>query len=129
MKDNLYHYRATVVRVVDGDTVDVMLELGFNVSLKERVRLYGINAPEARTRDKSEKVKGLAAKDFVVEWTEDHADEIVIVTRIDKRGKYGRVLGTIMTESGENLNELMIKEGHAVEYFGGKRKRHTTGAQ
>jgi micrococcal nuclease len=123
MKDNLYHYRATVVRVVDGDTVDVMLELGFNVSLKERVRLYGINAPESRTRDKSEKVKGLAAKDFVVEWTEDHADEIVIVTRIDKRGKYGRVLGTIMTESGENLNELMIKEGHAVEYFGGKRKR------
>ena len=123
MKDNLYHYRATVVRVVDGDTVDVMLELGFNVSLKERVRLYGINAPESRTRDKLEKVKGLAAKDFVVEWTEDRADEIVIVTRIDKRGKYGRVLGTIMTESGENLNELMIKEGHAVEYFGGKRKR------
>jgi|TARA_Y100000310_G_scaffold280419_1_gene300143 micrococcal nuclease len=123
MKDNLYHYRATVLRVVDGDTVDVMLELGFNVSLKERVRLYGINAPESRTRDKLEKVKGLASKDFVVEWTEDHADEIVIVTRIDKRGKYGRVLGTIMTESGENLNELMIKEGHAVEYFGGKRKR------
>ena len=58
-----------------------------------------------------------------MEWTEDRADEIVIVTRIDKRGKYGRVLGTIMTESGENLNELMIKEGHAVEYFGGKRKR------
>jgi micrococcal nuclease len=123
MKDNLYHYRAKVLRVVDGDTVDVMLELGFNVSLKERVRLYGINAPESRTRDKLEKVKGLAAKDFVVEWTEDRADEIVIVTRIDKRGKYGRVLGTIMTESGENLNELMIKEGHAVEYFGGKRKR------
>jgi micrococcal nuclease len=123
MKDNLYHYRAKVLRVVDGDTVDVMLELGFNVSLKERVRLYGINAPESRTRDKSEKVKGLAAKDFVVEWTEDHADDIVIVTRIDKRGKYGRVLGTIMTESGENLNELMIKEGHAVEYLGGKRKR------
>jgi micrococcal nuclease len=123
MKDNLYHYRAKVLRVVDGDTVDVMLELGFNVSLKERVRLYGINAPESRTRDKSEKVKGLAAKDFVVEWTEDRADDIVIVTRIDKRGKYGRVLGTIMTESGENLNELMIKEGHAVEYLGGKRKR------
>lgn len=123
MKDNLYHYRATVVRVVDGDTVDVMLDLGFNVSLKERVRLYGINAPESRTRDKAEKVKGLAAKDFVVEWTEDHADDIFIVTRIDKRGKYGRILGTIMNESGENLNELMIKEGHAVEYFGGKRKR------
>jgi len=123
MKDNLYHYRATVVRVVDGDTVDVMLELGFNVSLKERVRLYGIDAYESRTRDLEEKARGLKAKDFVVEWTEDHADEIVIVTRIDKRGKYGRVLGTIMTESGENLNELMIKEGHAVEYFGGKRKR------
>ena len=123
MQDNLYHYRATVVRVVDGDTVDVMLDLGFNVSLKERVRLYGINAPESRTRDKAEKVKGLAAKDFVVEWTEDHADDIFIVTRIDKRGKYGRILGTIMNESGENLNELMIKEGHAVEYFGGKRKR------
>ena len=123
MKDNLYHYRAKVLRVVDGDTVDVMLELGFNVSLKERVRLYGIDAYESRTRDLEEKARGLKATDFVVEWTEDHADEIVIVTRIDKRGKYGRVLGTIMTESGENLNELMIKEGHAVEYFGGKRKR------
>jgi len=118
---NLYNYRAEVLRVVDGDTVDVMLDLGFSVSLKERVRLYGINAPESRTRNKAEKIKGLAAKDFVIEWMEKHGNKIVVNTIIDKRGKFGRILGTITNEVGENLNDLMVEEGHAVKYFGGKR--------
>ena len=119
--DNLYCYRATVLRVVDGDTIDVMLDLGFSVSLKERIRFYGINAPESRTRDADEKVRGLAAKAFVILWTEAHADEITIRTRIDKRGKYGRILGEIINAAGECLNDLMSEQGHAVAYFGGKR--------
>lgn len=119
--DNLYCYRATVLRVVDGDTIDVMLDLGFSVSLKERIRFYGINAPESRTRDADEKVRGLAAKAFVILWTEAHADEITIRTRIDKRGKFGRILGEIINAAGVCLNDLMIEQGHAVAYFGGKR--------
>ena len=119
--DNLYCYRATVLRVVDGDTIDVMLDLGFSVSLKERIRFYGINAPESRTRDADEKVRGLAAKAFVILWTEAHADENTIRTRIDKRGKFGRILGEIINAAGVCLNDLMIEQGHAVAYFGGKR--------
>ena len=119
--DSLYCYRATVLRVVDGDTIDVMLDLGFSVSLKERIRFYGINAPESRTRDADEKVRGLAAKAFVILWTEAHADEITIRTRIDKRGKFGRILGEIINAAGVCLNDLMIEQGHAVAYFGGKR--------
>ena len=119
--DNLYCYRATVQRVVDGDTIDVLLDLGFNVSLKERIRLYGINAPESRTRDAAEKVRGLAAKDFVIQWAEAHAGQITIRTRIDKRGKYGRILGEVINSAGECLNDVMIEQGHAVEYLGGKR--------
>ena len=119
--DSLYCYRATVLRVVDGDTIDVMLALGFSVSRKERIRFYGINAPESRTRDADEKVRGLAAKAFVILWTEAHADEITIRTRIDKRGKFGRILGEIINAAGVCLNDLMIEQGHAVAYFGGKR--------
>ena len=119
--DSLNCYRATVLRVVDGDTIDVMLDLGFSVSLKERIRFYGINAPESRTRDADEKVRGLAAKAFVILWTEAHADEITIRTRIDKRGKFGRILGEIINAAGVCLNDLMIEQGHAVAYFGGKR--------
>lgn len=119
--DSLYCYRAHVQRVVDGDTIDVMLDLGFNVSLKERVRLYGIDAYESRTRDAAEKVRGLAAKDFVIQWADDHAGQITIRTRIDKRGKYGRILGEVINAAGECLNDVMIEQGHAVEYLGGKR--------
>jgi micrococcal nuclease len=119
--DSLYCYRATVLRVVDGDTIDVMLDLGFSVSLKERIRFLGINAPESRTRDADEKVRGLAAKAFVIQWAAAHADGITIRTRIDKRGKYGRILGEIINAAGECLNDLMIEQGHAVAYFGGKR--------
>ena len=120
----MYQYRvAKVVKVVDGDTVDVLIDMGFDIKYKSRVRLYGINAPESRTRDKAEKRRGMAAKKRLKELLK--TDELIIATRLDKKGKYGRVLGTFLAKHGSkrlDVNDTLVKEGHAVEYFGGKRK-------
>ena len=70
----LYHYSAKVTRVVDGDTIDVILDLGFDVSLKARVRFFGIDAPESRTRDAEEKMRGLESKTYVQNWIDGHDD-------------------------------------------------------
>ena len=92
-ENNLFHYRSRVTRVVDGDTIDVELDLGFNIKLSERVRFVGVNAPESRTRDLEEKERGLAAKDFVGRWLLEHAGmNPIIQTSLDGRGKFGRVL-------------------------------------
>ena len=118
----MFEYKASLVKVVDGDTIDVDLDLGFGVWLKkQRVRLYGINTPESRTRDLEEKKRGLAAKDRVIELIEN-CEELSIRTIINKkaRGKYGRILAEILAD-GINVNETLVSEGHAVEYFGGKR--------
>ena len=88
----MYEYAAKIDRVVDGDTVDVTLDLGFSIRYQARVRLLGINAPESRTRDKAEKALGLAAKDYVIDWCETQ-EVIKIQTSLDKRGKFGRVNG------------------------------------
>ena len=118
----MYEYRAKILRWVDGDTVDVDIDLGFGVWLqKERVRLYGLDTPESRTRDLEEKARGLAAKDFC----KSHAPvgSIVYVknTKGKETGKYGRVLGELILEDERSLNQLLIENGHAVEYFGGKK--------
>ena len=123
----MYEYKAILDRVVDGDTIDVHIDLGFDVSVKKRVRLAGINAPESRTRDLKEKAKGLAAKDRVKAILAENPSFTLESTEL---GKYGRVLGKIHvnildgTESLTQicLNDQLIKEKHAVEYFGGKRK-------
>ena len=119
----MYEYRASLVKIVDGDTIDVNLDLGFDVFLKkQRVRLYGINTPESRTRDLEEKRYGLAAKERLRELLEE-AESIMVKTEIDKkaRGKYGRILGTIF--AGKiNVNDLLISEGHAVAYYGGPKR-------
>ena len=118
----MFEYKARLVKVVDGDTIDVDLDLGFGVWLmKQRVRFYGINTPESRTRDLEEKKRGLAAKDRVVELIEN-CEELSIKTILNKkaRGKYGRILANIMAD-GINVNQTLVSEGHAVEYFGGKR--------
>ena len=117
----MYTYKITVDRVVDGDTIDANIDLGFDVSVKKRIRFMGINAPESRTRNAEEKVKGLAAKERVKGLLED-AETITVKSH--GVGKFGRCLGElILTQAGEevNLNKLLISEGHAVEYFGGKR--------
>ena len=118
----MYEYKCKVVRVVDGDTVDVDIFLGFSVVLsKQRIRLYGIDAPESRTRDLEEKKHGLMAKKFLIEkLTEaDETNSLIIRTEIDNRGKYGRILGTFISAATNlNINTLMINKHHAVEYFG-----------
>lgn len=118
----LFHYRCEVTRVVDGDTIDVDIDLGFNIKYSERVRLLGINTPETRTRDLEEKAKGLEAKDFVITWLEDMADNCPIIeTKVDKKGKFGRILGRVLNDEGECLNDTLVELGHATVYDGGKR--------
>ncbi len=121
--DKLYHYSAEVNRVVDGDTIDVVLDLGFDVSLKARVRFFGIYAPESRTRDAEEKMRGLESKAYVENWIDGHDGKIIIETSIDERGKFGRVLGRVLCPDGECdcLNDDMVEYGYATEYFGGTR--------
>ena len=118
----MYEYYAELRRVVDGDTVDVTIDCGFNMHVKERVRLLGINTPECRTRDLEEKAKGLAAKARLIEILETFGNSFVIRTSIDKKGKFGRLLGELISKDGDqNANQMLLKEGHAVEYFGGKK--------
>ena len=113
----MYEYKVkSVEHIVDGDTFDCIVDLGFNISHKIRVRMYGINTPESRTRDLEEKKRGLAAKQRLSELLCD--PELVVKTT--KKGKYGRYLGVVYS-SEHNINSQMIEEGHAVEYDGGKR--------
>ena len=122
----MYIYKIKLDRVVDGDTIDAHIDLGFDVSVKKRIRFMGINTPESRTRDLEEKARGLAAKDRVKQLLEG-AD--VIQLESHGVGKYGRCLGELSIDVVDgkqgltlvNINELLIKEGHAVEYHGGKR--------
>ena len=118
----MYEYFAELRRVVDGDTVDVTIDCGFKMHIKERVRLKGINTPECRTRDLEEKAKGLAAKARLIEILESWGNKFVIKTSIDKKGKFGRLLGELVSpDEKENANVMLLEEGHAVEYHGGKR--------
>ena len=122
----MYQYKAKLIRVVDGDTVDALIDCGFSTFKKERIRLYGINAPESRTRDKEEKKRGLAAKARLKELIKEGKNKFMVKTKIDKKGKYGRLLGTLFSlnhkdEASLNYNQALIDEGHATEYFGGSR--------
>jgi len=113
----MYEYRCKVRRVVDGDTVDIDIDLGFGVWLhKERVRIYGIDTPESRTRDKEEKKYGLMAKEFVKQFVK--GDSIKLTTqKYDAKGKFGRILGDIIVDN-RSLSDTMIQEHHAVIYHG-----------
>ena len=123
----MYTYNIKLDRVIDGDTIDANIDLGFDVWVKKRVRFLGVDTPESRTRDLEEKARGLAAKDRVKQLLEG-ANNIQLNSH--GVGKYGRCLGELnidIVDGKENLtlvsiNELLIKEGHAVEYHGGKRK-------
>ena len=111
----MYEYNCNVKRVVDGDTVDVIIDLGFDISYSSRVRLFGIDTPESRTRDKDEKARGLISKDFLKSYL--NKGGVDIRTRKDKKGKFGRILGEMIVED-TNINKLMIQEHHAVKYHG-----------
>jgi len=112
----VYEYKAKLLRVIDGDTIDCVIDLGFNVRLKERGRFKGIDTPETRTRDLEEKELGFVAKKRV-EKAFQYSDEFTIITEIDKKGKYGRILGTIMLPDRKvSLNQMLLDEGHAEVY-------------
>ena len=112
----MHEYKCKLLRVIDGDTIDVDIDLGFGVWLqKQRIRLYGIDTPESRTSDDTEKVYGNAAKNFLIKWTE--GGDLTIKTHKDAKGKFGRILGEIWTFD-TNINKKMIQEHHAVEYYG-----------
>ena len=108
-----------IIKYIDGDTLDVILDLGFSTFVKKRVRLYGIDAPESRTRDKEEKKRGLAAKKRLQELCEESSEPVTLVSH--GVGKYGRVLGELIIEPNTLVHRTMIVEGHGVEYYGGKR--------
>ena len=114
----MYNYKIKLDRVIDGDTVDAYIDLGFDISVKKRIRFMGINTPESRTRDLEEKARGLAAKDKLVELLGD--GEFVLESK--EVGKYGRVLGTLHMED-ININQTLVDEGFAVEYWGGKKAK------
>lgn len=112
----MYKYNAKIDRVVDGDTVDALVDLGFDTWKKVRIRMMGINTPESRTRDLEEKKRGLASKDRLIELLGDGN----FTLQSHGVGKYGRCLGEIFIED-MNVNQQLITEGHAVAYYGGAR--------
>ena len=120
----MYEYDVVVVHVVDGDTVDVDIDLGFGVWLRDqRIRLYGIDTPESRTRDLEEKVFGNLAKEYLIDnLMKDKYSYILLKTYKDSRGKFGRILGELIVvdddEEKINLNQKMVDMHYAVQYFG-----------
>ena len=117
-----YGYSCKLDRVVDGDTCDALIDLGFDTFVKKRIRFFGVDTWESRTRNKEEKVKGLAAKAYVKDLLENSDDgKFSIISH--GVGKYGRVLGELFVKGHEkSVNELLKENGHAYEYDGGKKK-------
>jgi len=125
----MYEYKFKFNRVIDGDTVDGTIDLGFGIQAKKRIRLVGINAPETRTRDQEEKKKGKEAKKrlaVLLRHGQKQAEGLVITTSLDKTGKFGRVLGDIKYKYAEDpygpwvgwksINEQLVEEGLATPY-------------
>jgi len=117
----MYEYRCKIVKIIDGDTVDVDIDLGFGVWMhKERIRLYGIDTPESRTRDLDEKKYGLIAKSWIEKFMPLGSMQ-TLITQKDKSGKFGRILGKFRVNDGSYdiiLNDWMISNHHAVAYYG-----------
>jgi micrococcal nuclease len=129
----MYEYKLSNIKVIDGDTIDATIDLGFSIQIRERIRLYGIDTPETRTRDLEEKKRGFAAKDRLEELIDNSVEPIIVQTTYDQRGKFGRVIGTLYSHIYQslpdnsiwepfvpiksNINFQLISEGHAVEYM------------
>lgn len=119
----MHTYRCTILKVIDGDTVDVDIDLGFGVWMrKERIRILGIDTPESRTRDKIEKAYGILAKNFVKDYLPVGSMQ-TLQTEKDGTGKFGRILGKFLvydyqTDSQMHLGDIMIREHLAVKYEG-----------
>ena len=123
----MYEYKCKIRKVVDGDTVDIDIDLGFGVWLNdERVRIMGIDTPESRTSDPIEKIFGMAAKERVQHLL---SNESVLISKVkgdgneEMRGKFGRILGDFRTPQGDLLTSKLMAEGHAVAYNGGNKEK------
>lgn len=120
---NRFWYGATVLKVIDGDTLDLSIDLGFKISHEIRVRLYGVNTPESRTKNLAEKALGLKAKDFTTDWLTRHK-WVFVNTIPDKNDKYGRILANIFSSEDISnpltacLNKDIIESGYARKYDG-----------
>ena len=113
-----FSYRVDkVTKIVDGDTIDVMLDLGFDIKYNSRVRLFGIDTPESRTRDKVEKKYGLLSKKFLQEQIKKSKKVTIKTYKGDETGKFGRILGDIWID-GKSVNQKMCDKGYAVPYYG-----------
>lgn len=116
----MYQYFVKEVKsVVDGDTIDVVIDLGFNILYAQRVRLAGIDTPESRTTDKVEKALGLEAKDYLKKKLASAKTIVIRTEKLDSSEKYGRILGWVYLDgSGESVNNQMIEDGYAWGYLG-----------
>jgi micrococcal nuclease len=122
----MYEYKCKIVKIIDGDTVDIDLDLGFGIWVRgERVRIHGIDTPESRTRDKVEKKFGLASKKFVQAMLPTGSQQTLVTEKQgdDSKGKFGRILGKFRvydhkTDSWMFLGEIMVRDGYAVAYHG-----------
>jgi len=113
-----YHVKK-VTNVVDGDTIDVDIDLGFDISFSSRVRLAGIDTPESRTTNKAEKVLGLEAKEYIKSKIKDAKDVVIKTEKMDSSEKYGRILGWLFLDGSKvSVNEQMIADGYAWGYLG-----------
>ncbi len=116
----MYEYNVKkVLKVVDGDTIDVDIDLGFSISYSQRLRLAGIDTPESRTTDKFEKTLGIESKDYLKNKLKDAKNVVVKTEKPDSSEKYGRVLGWVYVDGNtKSLNEQMIEDGYAWSYLG-----------
>jgi micrococcal nuclease len=119
-----FSYRVSkVIKIIDGDTIDVMLDLGFDIMYKSRVRLFGIDTPESRTRDVIEKEYGMMSKKYLTNKLKS-AKKISIKTyKGEETGKFGRILGDVFVD-GKSVNLMMCNDGYAVKYYGQIQKQH-----
>ena len=121
----MYEYKAKITRIVDGDTCDCLIDLGFSIHISERIRVMGIDTPESRTRNLAEKKLGLAAKARFKELCKEAKNLCVVKTTKDGKGKFGRILADIILETQSlgkiSIVETLIAEGHARPYSGGKK--------
>ena len=117
----MYTYNAKLIRVINGDTLDLEIDLGFDLNIKQRLKLYGVDTPDSRSSDLVVKQKGLDAKQRLMDLL---PKQFEVTTILNKRGKYGRILGTIKIQDEKNneinINELLVDEGHAIRYNIGK---------
>jgi micrococcal nuclease len=113
------YYVRKVENVVDGDTIDVLIDLGFDILFQSRVRLAGIDTPESRTSDKAEKVLGLESKEYLKKHLKDAKSVVIKTEKMDSSEKYGRILGWVyVNEDTESINDKMINDGYAWGYMG-----------